>query len=123
MERLSLLFRHLANEPDIKEERLERNSTSSVRSLPRFDSYVLGHYIDDLYDFKQSVYEEFRSRPDLLPAIIEGLTKGYCFVLCLTRGQASRNTALLLHHPSQRLRTFALLEHWLYSSGYGRALT
>ena len=76
MERLEALARHVGKGAESAGSSLLRVETSSVRTLPRFDSYVLGHYIDDLYEFKQSVYEEFRSRPDLLPPVIEGLTKG-----------------------------------------------
>ena len=76
MNRLQAIYRHIGESTEVSEDVLQRLETSSVRTLPRFDSYVLGHYIDDLYDFKQSVYEEFRSRPDLLPPVTEGLTKG-----------------------------------------------
>ncbi len=76
MNRLQALHRHIGEGPAASSDHLQKLETSSVRALPRFDSYVLGHFIDDLYDFKQSVYEEFRSRPDLLPAVTEGLTKG-----------------------------------------------
>lgn len=88
MNRLNTFLRHLEKRADVEQKSLQRAETSSVRTLPRFDSYVLGHYIDDLYEFKQSVYEEFRSRPDLLPAVIEGLTKGN-----LTTGSETHSTS------------------------------
>jgi hypothetical protein len=76
MERLSKLQEHLSIGPSSLKGSLQRQETSSVKSLPRFDSYILGRFIDDLYEFKQSVYEEFRQHPELLPPVIEGLTKG-----------------------------------------------
>ncbi len=45
-------------------------------ALPRFDTTVMEQYVDDLADLKEEVYELFRRRPDLLPPIIEDLTKG-----------------------------------------------
>lgn len=76
MNRLDTIRRHLANALEHRSGALQSQNTSSVRTLPRFDSYVLGNFIDDLYDFKQNVYEDFQQRPDLLPAVTEGLTKG-----------------------------------------------
>jgi hypothetical protein len=76
MYRLSKLQDHLSIGPTSVKRTLQRQETSSVKSLPRFDSYTLGRFIDDLYEFKQSVYEEFRQHPKLLPPVIEGLTKG-----------------------------------------------
>jgi len=76
MDRLLRLQDHLRVGPSSQHGTLHRQETSSVKSLPRFDSYVLGRFIDDLYEFKQSVYEEFRQHPELLPPVIEGMTKG-----------------------------------------------
>jgi len=45
------------------------------RSLPRFSAYVMECYLDDLRDMKKEVYGSLRGRPDLLPAVEEGMTK------------------------------------------------
>ena len=95
MNRLQALYRHIGEGAELPSDNLQRLDTSSVRTLPRFDSYVLGHFIDDLYDFKQSVYEEFRSRPDLLPAVTEGLTKGNSpFLLVSIEGEIGKLSVL-----------------------------
>ena len=95
MNRLQALYRHIGEGVELPSDNLQRLETSSVRTLPRFDSYVLGHFIDDLYDFKQSVYEEFRSRPDLLPAVTEGLTKGNSpFLLVSIEGEIGKLSVL-----------------------------
>lgn len=44
--------------------------------LPRFDITVMESYLDELSSVKEDVYETFRHRPNLLPAVQEGLTKG-----------------------------------------------
>lgn len=42
-------------------------SATAVRSLPRFDPYILETYLDDLREMKRQVYELFKYRPELLP--------------------------------------------------------
>lgn len=76
MDRLNVLERHLSTRYQHSDAILEARPCSSVRTLPRFDSHVMERFIDDLCEFKSSVYEKFRSHPDLLPSTIEGLTKG-----------------------------------------------
>ena len=55
---------------------------SAVRSLPRFDPYIMETYLDDLRELKRQVYDLFKYKPELLPAVEEGMTKGL-FVCCL----------------------------------------
>ena len=55
---------------------VEAQPARARAALPRFDTVVMEKYIDDLSDLKEEVYELFRGRPDLLPPIIENMTKG-----------------------------------------------
>ncbi len=52
--------------------------TTTVRSLPRFDPYVMETYLDDLRELKRQVYDLFKFRPDLLQGLGEGMSKGAC---------------------------------------------
>ena len=77
--RLRTLARHLAEVREtVEPSGLERSDCSarSHRSLPRFDSVVLEHYLDDQRALKLEVYELFRQHPELLPAVYEGMPKG-----------------------------------------------
>ena len=48
---------------------LERQQTAAtaVRSLPKFDPYILETYLDDLREMKRQVYDLFKFKPELLP--------------------------------------------------------
>ena len=48
----------------------------AVRTLPRFDVGAMEAYLDDLRGMKIEVYELLRQRPELLPPVLEGMTKG-----------------------------------------------
>lgn len=48
----------------------------ATRTLPKFDSYVLETYLDDLRELKMVVYDVFRNQPELLANVWEGVTKG-----------------------------------------------
>lgn len=52
------------------------SSNGSVRSLPRFDPYVMEVFMDDQRELKKKVYDLFKLHPDLLPPVEEGLSKG-----------------------------------------------
>ena len=78
MDRLKVLQRHLSGAGATNDAALEVASCSSVKVLPRFDISVMENFLDDMCDFKAKVYEEFRQSPELLPPVIEGLTKGTC---------------------------------------------
>ena len=56
---------------------------SAVRSLPRFDPYIMETYLDDLRELKRQVYDLFKYKPELLPAVEEGMTKGVWWVCCV----------------------------------------
>ncbi|MEW5307894.1 MAG: hypothetical protein WDW38_007735 [Sanguina aurantia] len=47
----------------------------ATRTLPKFDSYVLETYLDDLRELKMVVYDVFRNQPELLANVWEGVTK------------------------------------------------
>jgi hypothetical protein len=56
---------------------LSRAPTSAaVKGLPRFDPYVMETYLDDLRDLKRMVYDLFKFKPELLPVVEEGMSKG-----------------------------------------------
>lgn len=55
---------------------MERSQCSAaVRSLPRFDPYLMETYLDELRELKRTVYDLYKFQPDLLPIVEEGLTK------------------------------------------------
>ncbi|KAK9869050.1 hypothetical protein WJX84_008987 [Apatococcus fuscideae] len=74
--RVETLARHIVVVPDTSEgvERVDC-AAQSHRSLPRFDSVVLEHFLDDQRSLKLEVYELFRQHPELLPAVYEGMPK------------------------------------------------
>ena len=75
--RVQVLSGHLAEKAQTNVEPALRMHRARARAaLPRFDSTLMEKYIDDLADLKEEVYEVFRRRPDLLPPIIEDMTKG-----------------------------------------------
>eukprot|EP00775_Hariotina_reticulata_P011506 gene11506-11649_t len=43
-------------------------AATAIRSLPRFDPYILETYLDNLRELKRQVYELFKYKPELLPA-------------------------------------------------------
>ena len=51
-------------------------AATAGRSLPRFDVGVMEAYLDDLRGMKLDVYELLRQHPELLPPVLEGMTKG-----------------------------------------------
>lgn len=51
-------------------------ASAAVKGLPRFDPYIMETYLDDLRDLKRTVYDLFKFRPELLPAVEEGMSKG-----------------------------------------------
>jgi len=60
-----------------QQQQLVRSATSAaVKGLPRFDPYVMETYLDDLRDLKRQVYDLFKFKPELLPAVEEGMSKG-----------------------------------------------
>ena len=76
-ERVAVLARHLEVGDHAGARPLVQALPARARAaLPRFDTVVMEKYIDDLTDLKEEVYELFRGRPDLLPPIIEDMTKG-----------------------------------------------
>jgi hypothetical protein len=48
----------------------------AARTLPRFDVGAMEAYLDDLRGMKLEVYELLRQHPELLPPVLEGMTKG-----------------------------------------------
>ena len=74
--RLQVLSGHVAETAHTGSAPVVREHARAHAALPRFDTTAMEKYIDDLADLKEEVYETFRRRPDLLPPIIEDLTKG-----------------------------------------------
>jgi hypothetical protein len=76
--RLEVLARHLvtASLDDAEAPVQPQQCAGAVRSLPRFDSYLLERYLDELRELKRVVYDIFKNNPELLTPVEEGLTKG-----------------------------------------------
>jgi hypothetical protein len=51
------------------QQQLARQPTagSAVRSLPKFDPYIMETYLDDLREMKRQIYDLFKFKPELLP--------------------------------------------------------
>lgn len=69
--RLGVVCGHLAPQA------IARNDCSgtAVRSLPRFDPYIMETYLDDLRELKKKAYDLFKYKQELLPQVEEGLSK------------------------------------------------
>ncbi len=76
--RVGALLQHLSLPAPASDHGLQRQSTAAFagRSLPRFDVGVMEAYLDDLRGMKLDVYELLRQHPELLPPVLEGMTKG-----------------------------------------------
>ena len=85
--RVQVLQRHLAA-GDTMTDLLAAPTTSRGASLPRFDTAVMEAALDDLASLKEEVYEVFRHHPELLPASLEGLSKGVRAICVLYEGHA-----------------------------------
>ena len=83
LQRLDVLLRHLTPEDADGQNGLVVAPTAARDvSLPRFDTNTMENYLDELSSVKEDVYETFRHRPNLLPATLEGLSKGANLFLC-----------------------------------------
>lgn len=77
MQRLGVLLKHLTlGDADGQNGLALAHTAARGVSLPRFDTMVMESYLDELSSVKEDVYETFRHRPNLLPATLEGLSKG-----------------------------------------------
>ena len=77
LQRLGVLLKHIRSEgADGQHGLLVAHTAARGVSLPRFDTTVMEGYLDELSSVKEDVYETFRHRPNLLPATLEGLSKG-----------------------------------------------
>lgn len=56
-------------------------AATAVRSLPKFDPYIMETYLDDLREMKRQVYDLFKFKPELLPG--PELSKGTPRAICL----------------------------------------
>ena len=77
-QRLEVLRRHLDSQNGAQDGLQPRPTAARGPSLPRFDANVMENYLDDLASLKEEVYSIFEHKPELLPACLEGLTKGTC---------------------------------------------
>jgi hypothetical protein len=80
--RLAVLAGHLGTSSSSSGQGLVRQETAStaVRSLPKFDPYIMETYLDDLREMKRQVYDLFKFKPELLPG--PELSKGGCPAAC-----------------------------------------
>jgi len=67
--RLAVLAGQLGGTAGSSEHGLVRQATAAtaVRSLPKFDPYIMETYLDDLREMKRQVYDLFKFTPELLP--------------------------------------------------------
>lgn len=66
--RLAVLANHFNSSSSSSDHGLWRQETASaVRSLPKFDTYIMETYLDDLREMKRQVYDLFKFKPELLP--------------------------------------------------------
>lgn len=78
--RLAVLANHF-NSSSSSEHGLWRQETASaVRSLPKFDTYIMETYLDDLREMKRQVYDLFKFKPELLPGpeLSKGVAPSHC---------------------------------------------
>ncbi len=82
LQRLGVLLKHLTLGDTDGHNGIALSPTAARGvSLPRFDTTVMESYLDELSSVKEDVYETFRHRPNLLPATLEGLSKGWALSL------------------------------------------
>lgn len=68
--RLQVLSRQLLQDENQQQQAAGLSAvpcSGAVRSLPRFDPYILETYLDDLREMKRQVYDLFKFKPELLP--------------------------------------------------------
>ena len=76
MHRLKSLQGHITPKSSLEEPKLSRNLCHSTDILPGLNQSNMEQFMDPLYTFKRTVYDTFASHRELLPASVEGLTKG-----------------------------------------------
>lgn len=77
MQRIEVLRRHLSGQDSAHGGfAIMHTAARGALALPRFDANVMENYLDDLASLKEEVYSVFEHNPALLPACMEGLTKG-----------------------------------------------
>ena len=78
LRRVNALRSHLALSTPASGDGLRVAPTAALaaRTLPRFDVGAMEAYLDDLRGMKLEVYELLRQHPELLPPVLEGMTKG-----------------------------------------------
>jgi hypothetical protein len=101
--RLEVLSRQLAQQgiadaPDIAPS----VCSGAVRTLPRFDPYIMETYLDDLRELKKQVYDLFKYKPELLPQVEEGMSKGglrccHCMVTHMAVVADTRVSCIIPH--------------------------
>lgn len=82
--RLAVLAGHLQGSSSSRSDHVlvrQETAASAVRSLPRFDPYIMETYLDDLREMKRQVYDLFKFKPELLPG--PELSKGASDAVCL----------------------------------------
>ena len=91
----SMSFRRSPTDPCRHVDGIERHACSAVahKRLPRFDSVIMEHYLNDMTGLRDEVYGLFRQHPELLVAEEEGLSKEQhrelvrrCLLMLLSEG-------------------------------------
>jgi hypothetical protein len=102
--RLAVLAGHLQGSSSSSSSRsdhiLARHDTAAtaVRSLPKFDPYIMETYLDDLREMKRQVYDLFKFKPELLPG--PELSKGTPKATCLQQLRGLQLCYDLVNRPA-----------------------
>lgn len=68
--RLEVLSRHLGGRNSSTDAGIltrQATAATAVRTLPKFDPYIMETYLDDLRELKRQVHDLFKYKPELLP--------------------------------------------------------
>lgn len=65
--RLAVLAGHLGSSSSGELLHRQETASSAVRSLPKFDPYIMETYLDDLREMKRQIHDIFKYKPELLP--------------------------------------------------------
>lgn len=108
MRRLSVLAGQLDGSSSSSSTSILRrhDTAAAVRTLPKFDTYIMETYLDDLREMKRQIYDLFKFKPELLPGA--ELSKGVWVFLV-----GAQRAVLRLHNTSSRLHSPEAAHSWI----------
>lgn len=84
----------------------QATAATAVRSLPKFDPYIMETYLDDLREMKRQVYDLFKFKPELLPG--PELSKGAGSLQFVAAVEPQLRMAVFLCRSSHKIYTTRL---------------